>query len=262
MRKALFIILTLGSLMSMLACSSDKNQVKTEGDPNDPSYVLARGYTTAYVDSLSSFVADGYSYMSFDGTRPQKTLGDSVDIHFDDSNFWWEIYAHHDSTGFNVTFRDSVRFEEGDGYQILPDSQTTTGLEYRASADVSLSDDSTDIGGVLAENFHAGGIQSEQVVFNGGNSADVSVLHPPYTYGQNYDGAMTNVTFNRADLENEPNPHPLSGAIALSMLLESSSPQGSSSVNWNIGITFYVDHYHIHFESGDNYWDLDVQYGG
>jgi hypothetical protein len=100
------------------------------------------------------------------------------------------------------------------------------------------------------------------VVFNGGNSADVSVLHPPYTYGQNYDGAMTNVTFNRADLENEPNPHPLSGAIALSMLLESSSPQGSSSVNWNIGITFYVDHYHIHFESGDNYWDLDVQYGG
>jgi hypothetical protein len=266
MKKALMVsgTLVIGILILLSACSSDKNTspAKTKGSDNDPAYIQAQSLARAYVDSISAFAADGFSYMNFDGTGPLKVASDSACIRFDSTSHWWIIYAHDDTTDVNFTYIDSVRFEEGSGHQQLPDSLTTTGIEYRTSTDFDLTADSAAIGGIFAENFHVTGIQAEQVVFNGLSTAEIALTINQGSYGQTYNSSMTDITFSRADLEIENNVHPLSGAMTMAMTIHSQSQQGASNMAWNINVTFFPDHYSIHFESGDNYWDWDGPYGG
>jgi hypothetical protein len=266
MKKASLLIpvAALSVIMLLGACSSDKNTnpAKTPGSENDVDYQTAQALAREIVDSLPIFAVDGYSYMNFDSIEYPKILSDTGYVDFDSTTKWWVFYFHHDSTYSNLTAMDSVRFEEGDSCTIFPDSLHTTGIDYRGTLELSVGSDTVNVGADLGNRLHITGIQAEQIIFNGLATGDLS-----WQLGLNrsiqctYSGTETNVTFNRFDLENGPNPHPVDGSISMSMAVNQVAPQGSSQVSWTLDITFYMDHYHIHFESGDNYWDWDGPYG-
>ncbi len=263
MRKALILILaaTMCSILVFGSCSSDK-KTPTEGSPNDQSYLEAQAFARGFVDSLSVYTLEGFSYMNFDGTRALKFMSDSSSLNFDGSTFWWVIYASHDTTGISITARDSVRFEEGDHYTMLPDSLLTTGIDCRTSLVLNMQGDSTILAADIGRTFHATGIQSPQVVFNGSDAADISgSFGSVESILYSYSASETDVTFNRVDLDESPRPHPIAGAIAMALTIHAVSPEGTINANWTIDITFFMDHYHIHFVSGDNFWDWDGPYG-
>jgi hypothetical protein len=153
---------------------------------------------------------------------------------------------------------DSVRFEEGDSCTMFPDSLSTTGIDYRGAFSVSLGSDTLYLDADFVNHLHITGIQSEQVFFNGLSTADIAFPTAEFSYS----ASDNNVTFNRVDLEMEPHPHPVDGSISMALMVHAVTPQGSAEVNWTIDITFYMDHYHVHFESGNNYWDWDGTYIG
>jgi hypothetical protein len=252
------------ALMSIfLGCSdNDSNPPLIEGDYNDPAYIQAQGLAEIYVDSLAAFALDGFSYMEFDGTGPMKVASDSVDIRYNDSSSWWTVYAHYDTTDLNMTFLDSVRFEEGSEYRQWPDSLTTTGIGYHALASFDLAADSATFAGDFSQNMAIDGIQSDLVAFTGGSSADIEIQTNTVDYWQSYDGSILNVTFNRSDLEVLEDPHPISGGLDVTMLVVATTDQGSSSVSWHAIVTFYIDRYHVRLESGGNYWEWEGPYGG
>ncbi len=263
MRKALSFITTaaLCSIFIFGGCSSDKVGPK-EGSPNDAAYLEAQSFARGFVDSLSVYTLEGYSYMNFTGTRPLNFMSDSSSLNFDGSTFWWVVYASYDTTGINIVARDSVRFEEGDHFTMLPDSLLTTGLDLRTSLGLNLVADSTIFAAQLSRTFNASGIQSAQVVFNGSDAANISrQVGSAESFLYTYSTSETDVTFNHADLDGNPSPHPIAGTIAMALAIHSVRPQGTINANWTIDITFFTDHYHIHFVSGDNFWDWDGPYG-
>ncbi len=265
MKKAVifFTIAVLSAILLFGACSKSTKPAKTQGADNDPNYQLAQTFVGEFVDSLSAFAVDGFSYTDFDGTKALDVSSDSASINYDADTKWWVVYVHHDSTYLDLTAMDSVRFEEGDSCTMFPDSLSTTGIDYRGAFSVYAGGDTFYLDADFVNRLHITGIQSEQVVFNGLSSADIS-----YQFGVDgsleytYSATGNSVTFNRSDLETEPHPHPIDGNIAMALMVHAVTPQGSADVNWTIDITFYIDHYHVHFESGDNYWDWDGTYIG
>jgi hypothetical protein len=264
MKKALLfmVIAILGAVVIFGACSKSTKPDLTQGSDDDPAYQVAQALAREFVDSLSLFAVDGFSYLGFDGTKALDVLSDSASINYDANTKWWVVYVHHDSTYLDLTARDSVRFEEGDTCTMFPDSLHTTGIDYRASLDLFAGDDTLNISADLGNRLHITGIQSEQVFFNGLTTGDLGrQLGNNNSFHCVYSGSENNVTFNRFDLENGPNPHPVAGNMGLAMMVHTVVPQGSTEINWTIDITFYMDHYHVHFESGNNYWDWDGPYG-
>jgi hypothetical protein len=265
MKKALpFIVFAiLGAVLLIGGCSDSTKPAKTPGSENDASYQTAQAFAKEFVDSLPLFASDGFSYMDFDGTKIANVLSDSASINYDGATKWWVIYFHHDSTYANLTARDSVRFEQGDSCTMFPDSLNTTGIDYRATLDISLGGDTVNVSADFGNGMHITGIQSEQVNFDGPSSAAIlTQLGVNSSIECVYSAALNNVVFNCIDLETEIHPHPVDGTIAMAMMVHTVAPQGSAEVNWTIDITFYADHYHVHFESGDNYWDWDGTYIG
>jgi len=265
-KSILFLSLVLFGMAIMFSgCSDDKktNPAKTEGNYSDPTFQSAQGYAETFVETCADTAVHGFSYLEYDFNNPLKVAGDSTSVIYNASSGWWAIYFHHDDTlGNDLTYTDSVRFEGPDGYQMLPDSTTTEGLEYHARLSSDLISDSISLAGDFWQNLAISGIQSELVVFNGSSSADMILQNPSSHYDRDYDASLTDITFNHSDLEIDPDPHPISGNLNFSMLINWQVPQGSGSSNWAVAATFYLDHYHIRFESGDYYWEWDVQYGG
>lgn len=267
MKKAIFIvgIMLLGITLVFSACSKDKkiNSIKIEGDYNNPQFREAQDLTEGFIDTMLTGANDGFSYVNFDGgTRIFGPTSDSIAISFDDSTYWWTIFIMSDTTTASLTILDSVRFEDANGYQRLPDSTTTTAIDYRQFAGFSLIGDSLDLNAVFERNFHLSGIQAEQVVFNMGSTANIVLTAGQSSYQRVYGGHANALTFLRSDLENEPRPHPQSGEIGVTMNIQTETPDGSASVSWVVTVTFFVDHYHVYVESGDNFWEWDVQYPG
>jgi hypothetical protein len=201
--------------------------------------------------------------MDYDFQGPLAATSDSTSIIYHESSGWWAIYFHHDdSTSFDVTYTDSVRFTGPDGYQQFPDSASTEGIEYRAHLSSGLVGDSATLSGDYRQNLAITGLQADQVVFTGLSSADMILQNPQSDYSQDIDASLTGVTFNRSDLEIVDGPYPVTGGLTFSMLLNADTPQGSASLDWDVNVTFFIDHYHVRFESGDNYWEWDEPYGG
>jgi hypothetical protein len=249
------------------ACSDDKNANPplTEGDPNDPNYIQAQLAAEAFVAIMTEQTSNGFGYLSWDGSpMPPKTAYDSSSAIYYESTGWWVIYWHSDdTTGSDLTYMDSVRFRGPEGqYQMFPDSLTTEDLEYRRDFSLDIVTDTSSLLTDISDNLQINDIQTDQVVLHGNTGADIVSDYPQIDLTLNYDAALTSVTFNRYDLENEPEPHPVSGSVALALHVLSVTPQGSGSGDWAITVTFFVDHYHARFESGGNYWEWDGQYGG
>ncbi len=260
----LLILLLLGTFVTFIACSDNSTDSDlTEGDPDDPDFIQAKGLADAYVDTLFSSFEMVFGYMSFDGSEPLSAVGDSLNINYDLETCWWEIYASYDdTTGFGFTFVDSVKFQDVAGCQQFPDSTTTTQIEYRAYANIFASADSGSIDAVLIESMLMTGIQSDLVVINASGSADIGMDYGQISYDIDYDGTVTDLRFIRDDLIGDNEAYPLSGSMALAMNVDTTTPNGSASVSWTMDITFYEDYYHVRAESGDNYWEWDVYYTG
>ena len=259
----LLILLLLGTFVTFVACSDNSTDSNlTEGDPDDPNFIQAKSLAEAYVDTLFGSFEMVFGYMSFDGSGPLSAVGDSFNINYDQETCWWEIYAGFDSTGFSFVFVDSVRFDDGTGCQMLPDSLTTTQIEYRAYLDLSAYADSGSLIVDAEENALVTGLQSDIVVLNASNSTFMDMDIGFLAMTVDYDGTITDLTFSRADLEGEAEVYPLSGSAAVAMTIEGSTDEGSGSGSWTVDVTFYEDHYHARAESGDNYWEWDVYYTG
>lgn len=261
-RSFLFLSMILvGAFLAFTACSDNSTDSDlTEGNPDDPNFVQAQGLAEAYVDTLFESFEIVFGYMTFQGEGPLNTVGDSLNINYDQETCWWEIYASSDSTGFSFVFVDSVRFNDATGCQMFPDSLTTTQIEYRAYIDLSVSADSGSIIVDSEENALVTGIQSDFVVLNASNSTYMDMDLGFLVMTVDYDGTITDLTFSRADLDGEAEVYPLSGAASVAMAIAGSSVEGSGVQSWTVDITFYEDYYHARAESGDNYWEWDVYY--
>jgi hypothetical protein len=263
MKKGILLVcmIFIGAFMAFIACSdnaADSNL--TEGDPDDPNFVQAQGLAEAYVDTLFESFGMVFGYMTFEGEGPLKTTGDSLNINYDQETCWWQIYISSDSTDYSLVFIDSVRFNDETGCQMFPDSLTTTQIEYRAYLDLSVIADSGSIVMDAEENALVTGIQSDLVVLNASNSTYMDMDLGFLAITVDYDGSITNLTFDHADLEGEGPVYPLSGAASVAMTIAGSTQEGSGAGSWSVDITFYEDHYHARAESGDNYWEWDVYY--
>jgi|GEM_PF-1922445 len=269
-RSLLTALAFLSILLLVLSCSDNATKAKTEGDPNDPNYLQAKTATETYVDSLFGAYNFASGYMSFDGNTPlrgsgpMEPTGDSLNINFDQLTCWWEIYVSSDTNGNSLLFIDSVTFEDASGCQVLPDSTTTTQLEYRAYANFSGIADSSSVSLIARESVVLSGIQTSLVVVDGSNAAEMN-LNMIADYGEtsiyyDYSGAANSVTFNEADLDGTGDARPISGSLDLSLAVDVTGPNGSASVSWTMTITFLEDHYHVYAESGENYWEWDHYY--
>lgn len=264
MRKiSLVTILSVAATGLLVLSCSDSNK-KTQGDPNDTAYLQAQGLTDAYVDSLIQAFGFASGYVYFDGTEPLRATSDSLNINFDQGTCWWEIYASSDTNGLSTLFIDSLTFQDIDGCQMLPDSGTTTQIEYRAMLDFSAVMDSGSATATASQDMLITGIQAPVVFFNSAGAAQVSfvfgVIPDQSILYYSYNGLSTDVAFDRDSLFYGQQAYPLSGNINLSMVLDLTSPQGNIHSAWTYDITLYTDHYHVYAESGDNYWEWDHQY--
>lgn len=265
-RSFLFLSMILvGAFLAFTACSDNATDSDlTEGNPDDPNFVQAQGLAEAYVDTLFESFEMAFGYMTFQGDGPLNTVGDSLNINYDEETCWWQIYISSDistdSIDYSLIFIDSVRFNNETGCQILPDSLTTTQIEYRAYLDLSVIADS---GSIIVDSYQNAlltGIQSDFVVLNASNSTYMDMDLGFLAFTVDYDGTITDLTFNHADLEGEAEVYPLSGSASVAMAIVGSSHDGSGAQSWTVDITFYEDHYSARAESGDNYWEWDVYY--
>jgi len=266
MKKKCFISFLAILLISVafIACGDNADTAKTEGDPNDVTYLQAKSTTEVYVDSLVETLDFAAGYMTFDGVSPLGATADSANVNYDPQTCWWEIYFSSDTLGSSLLFIDSVSFDDGSGCQMFPDSTTTTEIEYRAYASFSITADSGSISFVARENVVLSGIQTAQIVIDGSNAAEMNLSMiidtTEASFFYDYSGSAVSVTFNKADLQGELPAHPLSGTLNLSLAMEIAGTNGSANVNWTMIVSFLEDHYHVYAESGDNYWEWDVYY--
>ena len=263
MRKAskLLLVLSLLAFAAFISCSNGTDSNKTEGDPEDPNFQMAQGLVESYVDSTFNAARYGTSYLTFDGSGPLNAVEDTINIVFDDMTCWWEVYvAYSDTNGLSYTFTDSVKFQDASGCQQFPDTATTTEIEFRAHADGGLIADSVTMNAVLMHNMLITGIQADYVVINTSGSEDLNMTYGQVLYNVDYDGTVNDLTFLRDDLVEGVQAYPLSGTMFLTLSVSTVWPNGSSNINWTANVTFYEDHYHVHLESGDNYWEWDVYY--
>jgi hypothetical protein len=250
-------IVFMGLAIALAGCSKDKkvNSAKTEGNYQDPTYLEAKNFAQNYIDSMVTGMTEGFNLMSFNDTIPLKVLPDTTAPVFDSTNSWWFINVHTQNGETTVLFSDSIRFERGDTFSYLPDTLTTTGIENRVKANSNIIYDTSSYSSDFARNVHLTGIQSQQVTVNVGSTANVGFVYPNRSYSQNYVGNLTNIVFNKVDLENQLQPHPDSGSMGLAMTVSAIAPDGSAIVNWVITITFRPDGYDAHAESGNNFWN-------
>lgn len=260
----LFGLILIGAMLAFIACSDNSTDSDlTEGDPEDPNFLMAQGLVEGFVDSTFSYMMFASEYLYFEGGGLWQATNDSMHAIFDAETCWWELYvSYDDTTGFGFTLIDSVKFQDVAGCQQFPDSTTTTQIEYRAYADVFASADSGSIDATLIESLLMTGIQSDLVVINSSGSADIGMNYGQISYIVAYEAAVTDVTFYRDDLMGDGEVYPVSGSMALAMSVDTTTPNGSASISWTADITFYEDHYHVRAESGDNYWEWDVYYTG
>jgi hypothetical protein len=265
-RQITTLFLAFAAILAVFtACSDDNstNPAKTAGDPNDSQYVQAQIYTEQFVGTLADQAANGFDYMDWDGNRLANAASDSFSNFYDGESGWWVFYFHtDDSVSYDMTYTDSVKFEGPDGHQMYPDSATTESIDYRQSLNSDFYSDSTSLESEYLQNLVISGIQSELVNFNGASSSDLNTTGPRDTLTINYDATLNNITYDPVELDTSDDPHPQSGGMTLNMVIYAGGPQGSASVSWYVEITFFIDHLHAHFESGDNYWDWDEQYDG
>ncbi len=267
MKKGILLLsmVLIGAFLAFIACSDNATDSDlTEGNPDDPNFVQAQGLAEAYVDTLFESFDIVFGYMSFEGDGPLKTTGDSLNINYDQETCWWQIYISSDistdTTDYSLIFIDSVRFSDETACQMFPDSLTTTQIEYRAYLDLSVIADSGSIIVDSYQNALVTGIQSDLVVLNASNSTYMDMDLGFLALTVDYDGTITDLTFNHADLEGEAEVHPLSGSASVAMAIEGSTNEGSGAQSWSVDVTFYEDHYHARAESGHNYWEWDVYY--
>ena len=257
----LLSIVLIGAFLAFIACSDNATDSDlTEGNPDDLNFIQAQGLAEAYVDTLFESFEIVFGYMTFEGEGPLNTVGDSLNINYDQETCWWQIYISSDSTDYSLVFVDSVRFNDATECQMFPDSLTTTQIEYRAYLDLSIIADSGSIIVDSDQNALLTGIQSDLVVLDASNSTYMDMDLGFLAFTVDYDGIITDLTFSRADLEGEAEVYPLSGSASVAMAIAGSSHDGSGAQSWTVDITFYEDHYSARAESGDNYWEWDVYY--
>ncbi|MEE9554013.1 MAG: hypothetical protein V3W18_06910 [candidate division Zixibacteria bacterium] len=265
-KKVLLIVFAvLFAFMALLACSDNATDpAKTEGDPEDPNYIQAKAMTEAYVDSLFYTFNVASGYITFNGDGPLNTTGDTLNISFDEETCWWEIYAGSDSIEYSFLLIDSVKFQDVEGCQMFPDSTTTTSIEYRMILDLNLEADSGYINMAFDQSVLLAGIQSDLVTLNSNGAADFGlgfiVDQGTIDFGYEYNGEVRDLVFNRDELMADTVAHPLSGEMDLAVSMDIGSINGNSHTNWSMTVTFFVDHYHVYAESGDNYWEWDTYY--
>lgn len=268
MNKKFFLMgfTVLFAFMALLACSDNATNetVKTEGDPNDPSYQQARTVTEAYVDSLFDTYDVAKSFITFDGSGPLSVTGDTLSINFDSETCWWEIYIGADSTNFSMVLIDSVKFQDAAGCQMFPDSTTTTSIEYRLNLALNAEGDSGYINIAFDQSVLLAGIQSEQVVLNSNGGMEFGmgfIIGEGWVdLGYTQNGEVRDLVFNRDELMSDSTAHPLSGEMDLDVSMDANSQTGAVASSWSMSITFYPEYYHVYSESGDNYWEWDVYY--
>jgi hypothetical protein len=257
-------VIIFGIAAVFSACSGDKktNPAMTPGDPNDPNFTQAQVFAEQFVGTLTDQVIGGFEYIDWNGPGPMKVVSDSSSFFYDSTSGWWVIYLHHDdSTSYDLTYTDSVRYEGPEGHQRYPDSLTTS-FEFRKRFNNDVITDTTAFETEYINSFAIDGLQADLVVFDGFTSTLLNSTTPQDTLLLDYDAGLDAVTFERVELETSDDPHPQSGGLTLSMFIHAVNAQGSTSISWNVQITFFPDHLHARFESGDNYWEWDEAYGG
>jgi len=265
MRKNyLLIAILLFSLSLFIGCSDNStDSVLTEGQYDDPNYIQARPMVDSLVVASFENLGDGFGeYLFFDGNTPAGAA-DTAYVIFDDETCWWQIYVSIDSADNHMIISDSVRFSSIDGCQQFPDSLTTNELEVRDFIDLYLTMDTLTIASLAHRNFHAVGLQNDIVTLNASEANESSVVNGQSSITIDYNGALIDVTFLRADIYEETNdPYPLSGTLTMSMVLTIATPESNVTISWSVTITFGPDGYHARAESGDNYWEWDGTYDG
>ncbi len=116
----LLSIVLIGALLVFAACSDNATDSDlTEGNPDDLNFVQAQGLAEAYVDTLFESFEMAFGYMTFEGDGPLNTVGDSLNINYDQETCWWQIYISSDissdSIDYSLIFIDSVRFNSEAG---------------------------------------------------------------------------------------------------------------------------------------------------
>ena len=262
MRTKLFTLVAVISAFCLIfvACSdnpADNNL--TEGDPQDPNFQMAQSVTEGVVDSLFRFAQTTSNYIDFNGSEPMQAQ-DSLAIVFDYETCWWYIYLSADTTDGSMVFVDSLRFEDSEGCQQYPDSQTTTTIEYRAFIDIDITSDSGTVAATATENLYLAGIQEDTCVFDVSAASNLELASSLYELSYDYSGNFTHIKFLTEELMNDDNPRPVSGSLFLDLTIYGSYQQSSGSWNWNVTVTFNETGYHARAESGENYWEWDVTY--
>ena len=256
----LFGIISLCAVFMIAGCSDNATESDlTEGDYEDPNYQTARMITESIVDTLFLEADAASNFINFDGSAPMQAC-DSLLITFDEETCWWHIYLGADTTNASLIFVDSLKFQDAEGCQMFPDSLSTTSIEYRAYLDIELVNDSAIIVANANENLLLEGIQEDTCVLNATAASNLELASSLYEIAYDYSGALDDIKFLTQELMYEEDPRPVSGTLALNLIIYGSSQQGSMAFNWSIIITFNETGYHARAESGENYWEWDVSY--
>lgn len=253
--------------ISMFGCSdkSSSPKTKTPGDANSQDFLTIK---TTVSDELIPGMLDGLNegigLLGFDGGRIQNT-NDTSYYDFNDTTYWWRYVDQSEEEGEGYYYSnaeiDSFRFEEGSGYQLYPDSGTTTGLDTRQHFDgesvtaVETTQTSADI------IYHYTGLAGDVMTIAGSSDISFDMAIDSLTMSYAFGGDFSNVTIPIANLDpDSSNNHPTSGGMQTSIHYssESSSPNyHSGSFDWTLTLTFSETGYHARVESGDYYWEWD-----
>ncbi len=158
---------------------------------------------------------------------------------------------------------DSFRFEQGDAYQELPDSNTTA-FEYRTRLDGEYNNADTSMSVTYHDAYRFTGINTDEITVNGTSIAEQegNISQVEVSFG--FSCELSDIVFLTQDINYEGDNYPVSGTAVVEVEIYTSDQIDdipAMNISWTLTVTFNENGYHARLESDENYWEWDETWG-
>ncbi|MBD3170106.1 MAG: hypothetical protein GF307_11530 [candidate division Zixibacteria bacterium] len=259
-RKVMILPLLMLGLTMIFAGCSENNGVDGNSNFDNEGLSFARADADTAVTEFIDDSQDVSDWVVWD-ERPMG-MGDSVVF---DTTDYWHIYIREYINGrIEHSVADSFRYADTEGnYQYWRDENTNQferRLKREFHRDAWPETPGTSWDKSRSRNMLWVGLAEDVTTLNG----DVH----RYYHGQNsfreftreFEGEFLEVKFNTEDLFNGRPTHPFEGTLAGSTWVDYEGQIREYHIEAEITVTFYPDHFHVIFRSGDNYFEWDHYY--
>lgn len=263
-RIMVFPLVLIVALMIVLGgCSSSTEpQTKIPGDPDDPIALAAQKEIDKNIGCVLESFDNGISWLNFDGSwylaKPADTL---FLIMYDD--YWYEFHLDFTLDSSSMVMVDSFRFEQGDSYQELLDSNTTA-YEYRCRLDGEYIDADTSMSIYSRDAYRFTGINTDEITANGTSIAEQEGSISQVEVSFRYSCELAGIVFLTQDINYEGDNYPVSGTAVVAVEIYVSGQIDdipAMNISWTLTVTFNENGYHARLESDENYWEWDETWG-